>query len=153
MAELVFDTARQPQLAGVRGVKTNTRHLAWRAGKWSVDLRLETPACAGRLNMTGQVLNHQDPAQAVSQAWISLRTAQQTLAATATNQFGEFSLNYGGGSGEPAAPAGAPIEDVRLFVDVAGNDEPVLIPLGLLNAEFQAGDSANDSSLQTGAGA
>lgn len=137
VAELVFDTARQPLPAGVRGAQNSARHLAWRAGAMSVDLRLAGSQTPDLLHMTGQVLNHEQPGEAISCAWVSLRSAQQSLAATATNEFGEFQLAYqpdslSDPSGSPPNPASG--DDLQLSIDIAGY-RPILIPLGMLRAK------------------
>jgi hypothetical protein len=95
LAQLVYDSFRQPLPAGVRSFQGSPRHLVYRSGTFLVDVRLESahhgsPAC-----LAGQILDHSSPDRAMKDVSISLRSGAQEIASATTDQFGEFHLDLG----------------------------------------------------------
>jgi hypothetical protein len=106
-AALVFDSFRQPQPAGVRTGGAAPRQLLYKAGRYSIRLRLEPGADAERLSIVGQLVDeHHLPAAVQDIAVIALK-GTKTVDRTLTNHLGEFVL-------EPDSA-----ENLRLCVGVA----------------------------------
>ena len=104
---LVFDSFRQPQPAGVRSAGPGPRQLLYKAGRYTIRVRLEPAADAERLSIVGQILDAQDPPSALQDIAVLALKGSKTLDRTLTNHLGEFVL-------EPDAA-----ENLRLCVGVA----------------------------------
>src|SRR2546425_771354 len=57
VARLVFDTIRQPQLAGIRSSGLSPRQLLFKSGNLLVDLRVELQTKSNHFSVAGQVLD------------------------------------------------------------------------------------------------
>lgn len=89
-AELVFDSERDLQPAGVRSVESGAVRLLYRAGDYSIELMLE-PA-EGSCEIIGQIANETNQSDDLNGAVVQIVSAGQTLGETETNQFGEFMI-------------------------------------------------------------
>jgi len=106
-AAIVFDSWRQPQVAGVRTAGGSPRQLLYKAGRYMIRLRLEPTADTERMSIVGQLVDeHHSPAAVQDIAVLALKGGK-TLDRTLTNHLGEFVL-------EPDAA-----ENLRLCVGVA----------------------------------
>jgi anti-sigma factor RsiW len=94
IAELVLDSYSQPQIVGVRSTTLAPRQLLYRAGSVLIDMRLQTAGDTDRFTLSGQVLRSGENKQALRQVPVHLLSGTHELASTATNQFGEFSLEH-----------------------------------------------------------
>jgi len=92
IAELLFDSARNPLPAGVRSSGTALRHLLYGAGDYRIDVRIETQANADKVAVVGQVLNSDDPDEIVGAVPVSLVRAGKVLSESLTSPFGEFDV-------------------------------------------------------------
>lgn len=90
IAALVFDTATQPGLVGVRSLGMTTRQCLYRWEGYDIDLAVE-PA-TDRVMLTGQILGPSDSFQEVSGVPVQLRKAEDVIAETVTNALGEFTF-------------------------------------------------------------
>jgi hypothetical protein len=106
-AALVFDSFRQPQAAGVRTGGAAPRQLLYKAGRYSIRLRLEPGADAERLSIVGQLVDEQHSPAAVQDIAVIALKGTKTVDRTLTNHLGEFVL-------EPDSA-----ENLRLCVGVA----------------------------------
>ena len=106
-AALVFDSFRQPQLAGVRSAGLGPRQLIYSVGRYTVRLRVEPSGNAERLTIVGQILDEQDPPTELRDIAVLALKGNKTLDRTLTNYLGEFVL-------EPDAA-----ENLRLHVGLA----------------------------------
>ena len=106
-AALVFDSFRQPQPAGVRTAGAAPRQLLYKAGRYSIRLRLEPGSDAERLSIVGQLVDEQHSPAAVQDIAVIALKGTKTVDRTLTNHLGEFVL-------EPASA-----ENLRLCVGVA----------------------------------
>jgi hypothetical protein len=97
LAQLIFDSMRQPAPAGVRGSKHSPRRMISRAGRWVIDLHVEQ-AAGKKLIITGQVIN-ESRARGLEPVPIALMRGQTVLDTSSTNQFGEFQISGEVGSG------------------------------------------------------
>ena len=106
-AALVFDSFRQPQPAGVRTAGAAPRQLLYKAGRYSIRLRLEPGSDAERLSIVGQLVDEQHSPSAVQDIAVIALKGTKTVDRTLTNHLGEFVL-------EPDSA-----ENLRLCVGVA----------------------------------
>ncbi len=94
LANLVFDSFRQPLLAGVRSGALNVWQVIYDAEGLTVDLRFGRRAHSQDVHLIGQVLNKQE-ARAWHNATIELSNGDERLVATtAVNASGEFQIEF-----------------------------------------------------------
>ena len=97
VARLVFDSSSEPAIAGVRGSPVASRRLLQRAGRWSIDLRLE-PEPDDLISLDGQILKAPGKsgpgAEDRTAIQIGLMTGASVLSHTFANKFGEFQLRF-----------------------------------------------------------
>jgi hypothetical protein len=103
---LLFDSLREPFAAGVRASGAAPRHLLYKAGRYTIKLRVE-PTEAERVCIAGQILDEHEPSGALQDIAVLAVRGDKTIDRTLTNHLGEFLLE----------PDGA--EDLRLCVGVA----------------------------------
>jgi hypothetical protein len=108
--ELLFDSFRQPLLAGVRATTSAPRRMLYLVDRLEIDLQVESQAEGRTIVVTGQLLDLRHPA-AVRDLRVTLSNLRGRTVETSTNEFGEFreeiedsgdlQLMLPGGSGEP----------------------------------------------------
>lgn len=89
---LIFDSLRQPVLAGVRAAGPSPRHLLYKAGRYLIRLQVESQPGAQRLLVVGQIVDESTPKTTLHNLPVSLLSEEQTLDRTLTNNLGEFEL-------------------------------------------------------------
>jgi CheY-like chemotaxis protein len=94
VAQLIFDSFRSPQPAGLRASGALTRQLAYQHRDATIDLLIEAKEESGRVSLAGQVLGFNLRKGANHGLAVLLIDRMKTLARTATNQFGEFHLEF-----------------------------------------------------------
>lgn len=94
VAQLIFDSFRLPLPIGVRGSPEPGRQLAYQHQNKIVDLLIEPREETGRVSLAGQVMGAGMRKGENSGLPVLLIDRMQTLARTATNQFGEFQLEF-----------------------------------------------------------
>jgi hypothetical protein len=90
---MLFDSMLQPLTAGVRG-SVAARQFLYETDDYYIDLRLEPRDPQEHSCVVGQVLNRSGQERAAQGVAIYLREGKQPIAQTATNQFGEFQLEF-----------------------------------------------------------
>ena len=127
IAELIFDSISQPLAPAFRGsletVGSGARTLLYQSGDIRVDMWVEGKS-PNRLNVMGQVLNLHESDQMVTRAKVVLLEGERSLARTATNELGEFQLEF------------RMHDDMRLAIEVAMGRN-VIIPLEILDTMHQ----------------
>lgn len=108
--ELLFDSFRQPLLAGVRAATVAPRRMLYLIDRLEIDVQVESQAEGRILAVTGQLLDLRHPG-AVRDRRVTLSNLRGQTVETSTNEFGEFreeiedsgdlQLMLPGGSGEP----------------------------------------------------
>ena len=88
--EIIFDSFRQPAPAFIRGAAMPSRRLVHEAEPFVIDLRLET--VRDRLYLIGQIVNSENPDQAMYGIDILLLEGEDLVARTKANTSGEFEL-------------------------------------------------------------
>lgn len=90
LAALTFNSAAQPALAGVRSVEMGVRQLVFEAGGFDILLRAEPAAVQGACVIVGQVLDRERTKQSPGRLPVRLLRGKNEVAATTTNEAGEF---------------------------------------------------------------
>jgi hypothetical protein len=95
---LVFDSNLQPITVGVRG-SISARQLLYETDELYIDLRLEPQREANRerVCLVGQILDRTSETRAAQGLRVQLMQGQQAVTDTATNQHGEFQLEFDAG--------------------------------------------------------
>ena|SRR6185312_5643045 len=93
IARLTFDSSRAALAEGIRSVQDAPRQLLYISGNTAVDLRIESDPSSNRIVLGGQVLSSHKPATELQAIQVSLLSGFETIATTATNQFGEFHMS------------------------------------------------------------
>jgi len=91
---LVFDSFRQPQLAGMRSLGTSSRQLLYKAGRYTIRLQLEA-AGRGGVSIIGQILDEAEAAGGLRDIAVRALAGHRTLDRAVTNRLGEFHLEPG----------------------------------------------------------
>lgn len=119
LAHLVFDSFREPVMAGVRGQQRITRQAMYEAGDYCVDLRMEQEQGAVSVALVGQIVNRSVPDQKMSDVPVLLMTGTEVLGRARSNQFGEFQMEY-----EPRQPLSLhmPVEQAGQEIEVRLKD-------------------------------
>ena len=89
---LVFDSFRQPMLAGVRAAGSSPRQLLYKAGRYLIRLQIEREVGSDRLSVVGQIVDEANPKGALDALPVLLLSDDDTLDRTVTNILGEFQL-------------------------------------------------------------
>ncbi|MGA8224363.1 MAG: hypothetical protein WB780_22140 [Candidatus Acidiferrales bacterium] len=92
IAELLFDSMRNPMAAGVRSSSANLRQLLYGVGGYRLDLRIEPRENSDKVDLVGQILNSADPEKPVGVTPVVLKKGNRVMAESVTNRFGEFQL-------------------------------------------------------------
>jgi hypothetical protein len=94
MATLTFDSRQQPLLAGTRAGGGAAAHLLYSAGKFSIDLHVETVGRPERILLAGQIADGNKPDNPPQHVRLTLVSAEKELATFQTNEFGEFHCEF-----------------------------------------------------------
>jgi hypothetical protein len=116
-AQLIFDSFRQPELAGVRSGSADSRCLLYRAGPVLIDLSLDLTQQSGHVALQGQVMDSETEAKGIEEIPVSLQSGQETLAHTQTNEFGEFELACNARKSLQVSVAVNPQKNVLIMLD------------------------------------
>jgi hypothetical protein len=116
VAELIFDSYSQPQVAGVRSSTLAPRQLLYRAGAVMIDMKMQAAGKEDHFALLGQVVTSGEDKRALRQVPVHLLSGTDELASTSTNQFGEFYLEH------------EKTRDLQVSLEVS-SDRNVFIPL------------------------
>jgi hypothetical protein len=94
LAQLVYDSFREPLPVGIRTGRSGSRQVLYEAGDICIDLRLEFEKGGALVSLVGQVSNRQRPHHSLAGVPLVLMSGTELLARTLTNQYGEFQLEY-----------------------------------------------------------
>ena len=131
IARMIFDSFRYPLPAGVRGLSPGARQIAYQYKQSIIDVSVDFGEGPGRISLTGQVLDGEKKGRNDGLS-VLLVDSTRTLVRTATNQFGEFQMEFDSA------------DDLNLEVRL-GERSWVSIPLGkmdwvkILRSSSQAG--------------
>jgi hypothetical protein len=117
VAKLVFDSFREPVLAGVRSQHRITRQAMYEAGDYCVDLRMEREQGSSSVALVGQIANRIQPEQRIASVPIILMSGKKVLGRTVSNSSGEFQIEY------------QPRKSLSLYVPVLQAGKQIEVPL------------------------
>jgi hypothetical protein len=89
--EVLFDSFREPAVAGARSVVIGTRQMLYRADPYQLDIQIEPKAGSNRLVITGQLLDLSHPGVIGRDIQVTLSNRRGNTVMAPTSQFGEFS--------------------------------------------------------------
>jgi len=92
-ARMIFDSFRYPLPVGVRGLSPGARQIAYQYKKAIIDVSVDFGGGPGRISLTGQVLDGERKGKNEGLS-VLLVDGARTLVRTATNQFGEFQMEF-----------------------------------------------------------
>ena len=95
IAQMIFDSLRQPQMAGVRSTHAAPRQLLYQAGPILIDMRLEARSGSDQVSLVGQVLDSRESGKGLGEVPVHLLSGRNEVALTRTNRLGEFRLECG----------------------------------------------------------
>jgi len=95
---VLFDSARQPITAGIRGGSVSARQFLYETDDYYIDLRVEPRREADRACLVGQILTRKGVDRAAEGVSVSIKKGKQSVAATVANRFGEFQMEFDGSS-------------------------------------------------------
>lgn len=122
-AALVYDSLFDLQPAGARSLPLGcgSRMLLFRAGEYSVDLRLESEPERLSWTLVGQLSNDDNPTDAMSNLPVLIMAGKKVVGKTFSNEFGEFVL--------PDLPR----QRLRLCVPLASKGQQIDLALSRFN--------------------
>jgi hypothetical protein len=92
-AALVFDSFRQPMLAGMRASSgVPVRQLLYKAGRYTIKLQVEPGHGETQVSIVGQILDERDPSGGLRDIAVLAMKGTKLLDRTVTNGMGEFHL-------------------------------------------------------------
>ena len=115
MPRLVFDSAWQPAMAGVRSGADTPQRVLYKTRSISIEMHLEPVPRSERVNIAGQV-TFAEQAEMLPPIAVLLSGRKGKLASTSTNDFGEFNLAF------------VPEDGLRISFAMADSEE-LLVPL------------------------
>jgi hypothetical protein len=92
--ELIYDSFLVPSPAGLRATWQVGWQGLYRAGDYSVDVRIEPELKSPRAALIGQITNHVLPQVEMANMQVCLRAGKLVVAETLSNRFGEFQMEY-----------------------------------------------------------
>jgi len=127
-ARLIFDSAREPAPAAIRGSKSFSRQILQESKPFMVDLRLECEPARKWVRLTGQVLNSKEPDKSVTDVQVFLLKGEHLAMKSEANSSGEFDLEF------------KDEEGLQLFIDVPGKQViEIRLPASLTEGHGIAG--------------
>jgi len=93
VAQLVYDSAREPLAAGLRSQDRLSRRALYEAGDYHVDLQLERQPASGLITLVGQLAARRQ-ATTITDVPVWLMERDSLVENTTCNAFGEFQLEY-----------------------------------------------------------
>ena len=94
VAQLTYDSAADLQPAGARGPRPTSRQMLYEAGDYCLDLRFDREPDSLGIALVGQIANRKKPGSNLATLPVFIVSNNEIVAEAASNQFGEFSLDY-----------------------------------------------------------
>ena len=92
--ELIYDSLLVPAPVGLRATWQIGWQALYRAGDYSLDLRVEPELHSSRAAIIGQVSSHAAPETEMGGIPVYLKAGKTVVAETRSNRFGEFQMEY-----------------------------------------------------------
>jgi hypothetical protein len=113
VAKLIFDSAQQPAMAGVRGSVSICRQLLYQYGQRFIDLRVESHPNSNEVSLTGQIQESTGQPDTIP---VALCGSEGAIQHTETNPRGEFHMVF------------VPAEGLHLEIDMNEKKIRVRVP-------------------------
>jgi hypothetical protein len=126
MAHVTYDSTADLQPAGARATRPASRQMLYEAGDFCLDLRFDRERDSLEVMLVGQVANQKNPEFRVAKLPVLILSGQKVVTQTASNEFGEFSLEY------------IPRPNLRLCVPVKDAGVRLEVPLKRLLEEHES---------------
>ncbi len=126
LGTLTYDSTADLQPAGARANRAASRQMLYEAGDFCLDLRFDRERDSLHVMLVGQVANQKDPQFRVEKLPVLILSGQKVITQTASNEFGEFSLEY------------IPRPNLRLCVPVTDAGVRLEVPLKRLLEEHES---------------
>jgi hypothetical protein len=97
IAKLMWDSSLEPLPAGIRSLSASPRQLLYQAGDYMIDIRLQEIPGTERLWLVGQIQHSGQPSRCPAEIPMTLENERRLLAATKTNAYGEFHMEFENG--------------------------------------------------------
>ena len=88
--QVLFDSFRQPLMAGVRSSRSANRQMLYRADPYQVDLHIEAKPGSTKIVVMGQLLDLRNPDVPGRNVPIVISNLRGNVVTSVTNEFGEF---------------------------------------------------------------
>lgn len=88
--KILFDSLREPALAGVRSTGGGTRRVLCRADFFRIDLQIEAKPGGNNITVTGQLLDLRHPETVGREVPVTVSNRKGRMVQATTNEFGEF---------------------------------------------------------------
>ena len=115
-ATLVFDSAFEPEAAGVRGSSAVVRQLLYKSGSVCIDMRMQPKPGSDSVVLMGQLLDSTKPDHGVSGVPVSLLCQGDTVSRAKTNDVGEFDFGI------------TALDHLQLVFGIGGN-RTIIVPV------------------------
>lgn len=92
--ELLFDSAIHSAAAGIRTSVVSARQLLFRIGAIFVDVEIGRETSSDQVSLIGQMIDSSNPGQPPAGILITLLHRGRDVAATSTNDHGEFQFQF-----------------------------------------------------------
>jgi hypothetical protein len=90
IAEMIFDSFRNPMVAGARSAAMQSRQMLFSATPFQIDVNIEAKPGESRLSITGQLMDTSQPDSIARGIPVTLSNRRGQTIQTVTNNFGEF---------------------------------------------------------------
>jgi hypothetical protein len=117
LGRLVFDSFAQPAVAGVRQAGVAGQQMAFEAGEYYIDLRLQREPDSSRVALAGQIVRRDATNAELRGLIVALQAGRKVVTETVSNEFGEFSLEFFAGKNH------------RLRISLPDDGIEVIVPL------------------------
>ncbi len=95
LATLTFDSLLQPALEGIRSIQQcEVRQLAYEAGCYRLDIRIENEPGVSKNILVGQISNQRQPGSYVENVPVKMTSGSKILGRTVSNTLGEFLIEF-----------------------------------------------------------
>jgi len=118
-ATLQYDSLTDPHPSGARAGQQACRHLLFRAGDYSIDVRFEREKGSAHLMLAGQIAKREDQRQCLAESPVMLFSGSHEVARCTSNGFGEFQFDY---VPQPDLHLRVPLPDVGKEIQVTLSD-------------------------------
>ncbi len=121
-ATLQYDSLTDPHPSGARAGQQASRHLLFRAGDYSIDVRFEREKGSAHLMLAGQIAKREDKQQCLAESPVMLFSGSHEVARCTSNGFGEFQFDY---VPQPDLHLRVPLPDAGKEIQVTLSDRKV----------------------------